>query len=53
MTLDDEELLSQLAAEYVLGTLQGPARRRLEKILPACASKWRIGSSNLHLGPQQ
>lgn len=37
MTLDDEELLSQLAAEYVLGTLQGPARRRLEKMLPTHA----------------
>ena len=37
MTLDDEELQSQLAAEYVLGTLQGPARRRLEKMLPTHA----------------
>lgn len=37
MMLDDEELQSQLAAEYVLGTLQGPARRRLEKMLPTHA----------------
>ena len=37
MTLDDEMLQSRLAAEYVLGTLQGPARRRLEKMLPAHA----------------
>lgn len=35
MKLNDEMLQSQLAAEYVLGTLQGPARRRLEKMLPA------------------
>lgn len=37
MTLDDEELQSQLAAEYVLGTLQGLARRRLENMLPTHA----------------
>lgn len=37
MKLDNETLQSDLAAEYVLGTLQGPARRRLEKMLPAHA----------------
>jgi len=37
MRLDNEALQSQLAAEYVLGTLAGPARRRLEKMLPAHA----------------
>lgn len=29
------ELADRLAAEYVLGTLRGPARRRLEVLLPA------------------
>ena len=29
------ELADRLAAEYVAGTLRGPARRRLEKLLPA------------------
>jgi anti-sigma-K factor RskA len=29
------ELADRLAAEYVLGTLRGPARRRLETLLPA------------------
>lgn len=31
------ELADRLAAEYVLGTLRGPARRRLETLLPAHA----------------
>ena len=29
------ELTDRLAAEYVLGTLRGPARRRLQSLLPA------------------
>jgi anti-sigma-K factor RskA len=29
------KLVDRLAAEYVLGTLRGPARRRLESLLPA------------------
>ncbi len=29
------QLADRLAAEYVLGTLRGPARRRLERLLPA------------------
>ncbi len=32
------ELADRLAAEYVLGTLRGPARRRLEVLLPAHAT---------------
>lgn len=35
----DIDLLNRLAAEYVLGTLRGPARRRLER--------WRVSSAAL------
>ena len=52
MKLDDEELLSQLAAEYVLGTLQGAARRRLEQMLPTHAKlREQIAYWEQQLGP--
>ena len=33
MTYDHPELLQRLSAEYALGTLRGPARRRFERLL--------------------
>jgi anti-sigma-K factor RskA len=33
MTYDHPELLQRLSAEYVLGTLRGPARQRFERLL--------------------
>lgn len=52
MKLDNEELQSQLAAEYVLGTLQGSARRRLESILPTHAGlRAKIANWEQQLGP--
>lgn len=35
--LNNEKLLGRLSSEYVLGTLKGGARRRLEKLFPASA----------------
>ena len=35
MDYSRRDLADRLAAEYVLGTLRGPARRRLENLLPA------------------
>jgi len=32
MNYEQAELLDRLAAEYVLGTLRGPARRRFERL---------------------
>jgi anti-sigma-K factor RskA len=34
MNYRNHELLEQLAAEYALGTLRGPARQRFERLLP-------------------
>ena len=34
MNYDRPALLDGLASAYVLGTLQGPARRRFERLLP-------------------
>jgi anti-sigma-K factor RskA len=33
MTERDPEMLDDLAAEYVLGTLRGPARKRFERLI--------------------
>lgn len=52
MKLDNEELQSQLAAEYVLGTLQGQARRRLEHMLPThVGMREKIAYWEQQLGP--
>lgn len=37
MKYDDPDLLDSLAAEYVMGTLRGPARRRFEQVLTESA----------------
>ena len=45
MRYRNQQLLERLAAEYVLGTLQGPARRRFERVMveshQARAAVWR------------
>jgi anti-sigma-K factor RskA len=50
------ELAERLAAEYVLGTLRGPARRRFEALLPAhpvlrqAVAQWQMRLLPLHAG---
>jgi anti-sigma-K factor RskA len=50
------ELAERLAAEYVLGTLRGPARRRFEALLPAhpmlrqAVAQWQTRLLPLHAG---
>ncbi len=50
------ELAERLAAEYVLGTLRGPARRRFEALLPAhpglrqAVAQWQARLLPLHAG---
>lgn len=46
------ERADRLAAEYVLGTLQGPARRRFESLLPAHPQlRWSVTQWQQHLQP--
>lgn len=52
MDYSRRDLADRLAAEYVLGTLQGPARRRLEQLLPAHAGlRDAVAQWRLRLGP--
>jgi anti-sigma-K factor RskA len=50
------EIAERLAAEYVLGTLRGPARRRFEALLPAhpalrqAVAQWQARLLPLHAG---
>lgn len=52
MDYSRRDLADRLAAEYVLGTLQGPARRRFERLLPAHpALQQAVASWQLRLTP--
>lgn len=52
MDYSRRELADRLAAEYVLGALQGPARRRFERLLPAHPSlQQAVAAWQLRLAP--
>jgi anti-sigma-K factor RskA len=61
MNYERGELIEMLAAEYVLGTLRGPARRRFERLCAANAAadaariRWedRLAALALQLKPEQ
>ncbi|MDO9286107.1 MAG: anti-sigma factor [Aquabacterium sp.] len=52
MDYSRRDLADRLAAEYVMGTLQGPARRRFERLLPAHpALQQAVAAWQLRLAP--
>ena len=52
MTERDPEMLDDMAAEYVLGTLRGPARQRFERLIAGDAElAWRVEAWTARLGP--